>query len=149
MTSPRARVCKDCGNRRRKATYPGPRCRGCNTEYKSRTSEARHGTHVETNFGITEAEYQAILKSQGGACYMCRRKPGKQRLAVDHDHKCTRGHPSDKGCRYCIRGLLCKNCNRNILGRLHDSVEALQRGIDYLTNPPARVVLALMRRISE
>lgn len=40
-----------------------------------------------------------------------------------------------------MRGLLCKPCNRNVLGHLRDEVQALMRAIDYLTTPPARAVL--------
>jgi hypothetical protein len=71
-------------------------------------------------------------------------KPRKKRLAVDHDHKLAKlhDHPEEKGCPECIRGLLCRNCNRNILGRLHDDPEALERGAFYLRNPPARAILA-------
>ncbi|MGH7867573.1 MAG: endonuclease domain-containing protein, partial [Candidatus Dormibacteraceae bacterium] len=40
---------------------------------------------------------------------------------------------------------LCKPCNRDVLGHLRDDPAALQRAIDYLTNPPARAVLGETR----
>lgn len=69
---------------------------------------------------------------------MCRRAKGiRKRLPVDHDHACC---PGPIGCRDCVRGLLCTRCNR-LLGHLRDDTTAFQRGIDYLTSPPARAVL--------
>lgn len=145
------KICIDCVTAglgtRRKASYPGPRCFTHHKAVNSIRSAARKAKHVSDNFGITEEQYQAILAAQGGGCYICRMKPGKKRLAVDHDHKLAElhDHPKDKGCPVCVRGLLCRNCNRNILGRLKDDPEALERGAFYLRNPPARRVLALMR----
>jgi len=47
------------------------------------------------------------------------------RMAVDHDH--ITGE---------VRGLLCKRCNR-ALGILEDSIELLQRAIQYLQKAAA------------
>jgi hypothetical protein len=72
-----------------------------------------------------------LYEAQGGRCYICQRATGaRRRLAVDHNHATGE-----------VRGLLCKPCNRDVLGHLRDNTEALQRAIDYLTNPPARRVL--------
>jgi hypothetical protein len=38
-------------------------------------------------YGIDENGYQAILRYQDGVCKICKRPPGKIRLAVDHLHK--------------------------------------------------------------
>lgn len=59
-------------------------------------------------FGITEEEYEALLKRQNGVCAICKGPPDTRwkRLAVDHDHV-TRE----------VRGLLCMVCN-TMLGRL-------------------------------
>ena len=119
----------------------------CFTHHKAitgRRSAGRKAAYVESQYSITEDERAAILAAQGGVCYICRRAKdtARRRLAVDHDHSCCPGKTS---CGKCVRGLLCRNCNRNILGRLHDEPAALQRGIDYLTDPPAQRVLALLR----
>lgn len=53
---------------------------------------------------MSVTDYNRLLKTQGGRCAICRRKPKTRRLAVDHDH-------SLKG-RASVRGLLCVNCNR-------------------------------------
>jgi len=76
---------------------------------------------VERVYG---ADYDRLLKRQGGRCAGCGGRPQKKRLAVDHDHKTGR-----------VRGLLCSTCNHDILGvaeRLADPVGTLRRLADYL-----------------
>ncbi len=50
-------------------------------------------------YGLTQAEYQALRKKQGGKCSICGKKQWK--LRVDHDHKTGK-----------VRGLLCEHCNK-------------------------------------
>jgi hypothetical protein len=50
------------------------------------------------------------------------------------------------GCSKCIRALLCAYCNE-ILGRL--DVEALQRLITVLTDPPAQKILRAIMAVEE
>jgi hypothetical protein len=93
---------------------------------------------IEQTYGLTAAEYQALLAFQGGACAICQRATGKtRRLAVDHDHKqaVLDGHDEEKACQSCRRGLLCRPCNR-LLGHLRDDPTALERAADYLRNWP-------------
>lgn len=109
----------------------GPRSPRCATHRRAKQRADRAKAkqrHVAKTYGISEDQYQAIYKAQGGKCYICQRATGtgKKRLPVDHDHSTG-----------AVRGLLCNPCNKNVLGHLRDSVEALQRAIDYLTNPPA------------
>lgn len=135
-------ACKDCGSTTRRLQQTGARtwrCVTCVRERRAATRRTAHGRYVEATYGITENEYWALYEAQGGRCYICQRATGRsKRLAVDHDHSCC---PETPACGRCVRGLLCKLCNRDVLGHLRDSIEALQRGIDYLTNPPARRVL--------
>lgn len=58
-------------------------------------------------FGITQKEYEILLKKQKGVCAICGSKPDTrwQILAVDHDHNTGK-----------VRGLLCMVCN-TMLGR--------------------------------
>lgn len=111
------------------------RCRAC-------TSARNHGTRTEAVYGITLEEYEALLTAQGGVCFICRTKPRKVRLAVDHDHRCC---PKGKSCGRCVRGLLCKRCNRNLLGSAHDDTAILRRAIEYLDRPPAQLTLREFR----
>jgi hypothetical protein len=65
--------------------------------------EAQVEMRLKARYGITLAEYEAILERQGGACALCPRVPGKKRLHVDHDHETGR-----------VRGLLCAPCNTRL-----------------------------------
>lgn len=97
----------------------------------------QHNYKMKTLYGITPEEYQEMLLEQGGACYICRRYPGKQRLAVDHDHEQVklltfRGDPNP--VKHSIRGLLCLKCNR-WLGHIQDSLSAISAAEEYLRRP--------------
>lgn len=137
------RICKDClaegVTTRRNAKYPGPRCATHHRATKTKRRDYSHKTHVEETYSITYEQYWQIYEAQGGKCFICRRANGTRRkLSVDHDHSCCKGSTS---CGKCVRGLLCRSCNRNVLGHLRDDPEAFRRGIEYLNNPPARSVL--------
>jgi hypothetical protein len=57
-------------------------------------------------------------------------------LSIDHAHDCDQGHPVANGCRYCIRGLTCCECNRNVI-RMAEKFPALAvRFADYLSRRP-------------
>lgn len=71
-------------------------------------------------YGITEAEYDAMLARQGGVCALCGKKPGRVRLAVDHDHVTKK-----------VRGLLHARCNQS-LGAFEWNDEVLVRTAKYL-----------------
>ena len=58
-------------------------------------------------YDITLNDYEKLLKDQGGRCAICVKKPGRVRLAVDHDHALEKL----VGTRRSIRGLLCRACN--------------------------------------
>jgi hypothetical protein len=106
----------------------------------TRQRKARaHEKRTEANFGITGDQYWFLYEAQGGRCYICQWARGvTKRLAVDHDHKKCDTHQAEQGCIECVRALLCGPCNQTI-GRL--SVEALQRAITVLTDPPAQKIL--------
>lgn len=102
--------------------------------------EKAHARHVLATYGITSEEYWATFSYQAGKCAICCKATGRtKRLAVDHDHKCRAGHDPKKGCRECVRGLLCGPCNR-FLGRLGDSPEAFERAARYLRDPPFKAL---------
>ena len=76
-------------------------------------------------YGITEAQYDAMLAQQGGQCSICRSDSPARRdsdipLVVDHDH--------DTGE---VRGLLCSLCNSG-LGMFREQESFLQEAIAYL-----------------
>lgn len=59
------------------------------------------------------------------ACELC---GATDKLVVDHDHSCC---PGAYTCGKCFRGWLCHGCNTG-LGKLGDSVESLEKAIQYL-----------------
>ena len=136
-----SKPCQDCGKAK------GPRQRNLKYCYtcgrarnKSRGMKA-YFAHILLTYHLTEEQYWAIYNAQGGHCYLCQHGSGKSRkLSVDHDHRCC---PGKKSCGQCVRGLLCLTCNRIVLGRAaRDSAEFFERGIRYLTSPPAHSVIA-------
>lgn len=54
-------------------------------------------------YGLTLGQFEGLLSKQGGRCKICRRRPRKYNLNVDHCHKTGR-----------IRGLLCAPCNGHV-----------------------------------
>lgn len=110
----------------------GSRCKSC-------ASSASHAQRVEKLYGLTGEEYDALLRWQGGRCYVCQRTPRTLRLAVDHNH--VTGE---------VRGLLCANnengCNRAVIANLEQATDsgrqAAARAAIYLADPP----FAQMRR---
>lgn len=120
---------------------PGPRCFTHKHARKNELRDKNHAVRLDKIYGITSEFYWALYEAQGGKCYICQRATGKtKKLAVDHDHSCCNGSVS---CGECVRGLLCGPCNQGVIGHLYNSIEALQRAIDYLNDPPARKLLAI------
>jgi hypothetical protein len=86
------------------------------------TDASRRG-HLKRTFGLTEDEYDTLLKKQGGGCGICGSRvdsrPG-YKLAVDHDHNTGK-----------IRGVLCSKCNIG-LGWFDDNLKLLKAACGYL-----------------
>ena len=107
--------CKVCGTVKTLTEFPYARrrvdrretiCKSCCTEQRIRSKHY----------------YPILTKKHGAVCAICgvTEEQNGKRLAVDHCH--TTG---------VIRGLLCSACNTS-LGKFKDSVELLQRAIQYL-----------------
>jgi len=86
------------------------RCKAC----RAAVAPAQH---LRRKYGLTEAERDELIASQGGTCCICLSAPA---VHVDHCHKTGR-----------VRGVLCFNCNSG-LGLLRDDPEAAYRAADYL-----------------
>lgn len=74
-------------------------------------------------YGISSAEYDAMLIVQGGACSICSSTDPKHwsgRFMVDHCHSTRK-----------VRGLLCATCNTG-LGLFSDDSSLLTRAVAYL-----------------
>ena len=140
----KVRECKDCKVEGRQgkpleAPYPGPRCYLHHKAYRRVRAKKTADYKRASRFGISGAVYESLLELQGGGCAWCGRKPykGGKRLATDHDHRCCPGRES---CGKCVRGLLCDTCNW-ALRHFRDDPQLVERGAEYLRNPPAYVVL--------
>lgn len=82
---------------------------------------------LKSTYGITLAEYEALLESQNGVCAICGGKEKRKsryggvcRLHVDHDHKSGK-----------VRGLLCQQCNNGI-GHFRENTAILAKAIIYV-----------------
>ena len=61
-------------------------------------------------YGLTQDDFNLLLKIQGYACGMCRELFAEgQLIHVDHDHGCC--PVKNRSCGKCVRGLLCHGCN--------------------------------------
>lgn len=90
--------------------------------HKEERSKIQRFHNAFQKYGITEGEYNEILKKQNGCCAVCK-KPQKdfsKSFAIDHDHKTGK-----------IRGLLCHGCNV-ILGFSKEDTKILKNAIKYL-----------------
>jgi hypothetical protein len=84
--------------------------------------EIYHERDLRRKFGISRADYQALLIAQNGLCGIC----GKEnvtgtRLAVDHDHK-----------TWQVRGLLCGPCNM-LQHKIEEDPTWMDKAISYLS----------------
>lgn len=90
-------------------------------EYAEAKREASRWARRKAKYGISKAEYEALLDEQRGCCVIC----GEclmYELRVDHDHETGE-----------IRGLLCANCNSG-LGMFKEDISSLAAAIDYLNS---------------
>lgn len=78
----------------------------------------------KATYKLDEGEYQELLKSCSGCCFICAEIPSGKRhhgvLHVDHDHQTG-----------AVRGLLCARCNA-ALGLLRDNASLCRQAADYL-----------------
>jgi hypothetical protein len=86
---------------------------------RNKTYKEQRGTRIRS-YGITVEDYDEMLESQGGGCYICGIGPVGRALDIDHDHRTGK-----------VRGLLCSNHNR-ALGLLGDDPDLLLAAHTYL-----------------
>ncbi len=106
--------CKECAgkaDKRRRAEDP------------LRTKRSDRAAHLRL-YGLTLADYDALLEDQGGVCAICGTEESghgrTEHFLVDHDHD------TDE-----VRGLLCQGCNTG-LGGFRENIDSLKSAIDYL-----------------
>ena len=76
-------------------------------------------------YGLTKEQFYQMVADREGKCDICHRVP-EHELRVDHDHTTN-----------TVRGLLCASCNSG-LGFLGDTIEGLERAIEYLRKAASR-----------
>ena len=116
------------GNRK---GHPTSYCKAC--KVKRQSLRYNNDTYMrvvrpyqlKTKYGITQEDYERLLKSQKGRCAICGTEDGasakgSSTFSIDHCH--------DTGK---VRGLLCNTCNRG-LGLFKDNPSFLESAIQYL-----------------
>ena len=88
-------------------------------------------------YGLTAAEWKAILRLQGGVCAICRRMPPSGRLVTDHVHVRGWKKMPPEQRKLFVRGLLCFRCNTTFVGR-GVTVERSQNVVLYLQRYEAK-----------
>jgi hypothetical protein len=114
---------------------PIPRVRLSMAEVRSRKSTAWRNLPQETRsargrvavlqkFHTTEEWWSDKWEEQDCHCALCPRvaEANGNRLAIDHDHRCCKYSGS---CGKCLRGILCRECNRKI-GCLEELLNEVQ-----------------------
>lgn len=81
--------------------------------------------HLKRKYNLSLEQYNELLAKQKNRCGVCRRhrKEFKTNFSVDHDH-----HTLE------VRGLLCTNCNRYVIGRWRDPM-VFKNAAKYLKGP--------------
>ena len=124
-----------------KAVIPNPDWAEWQRQYRARNRLRVKDQNLRRNYGISLADYDAMLESQDGCCAICDEQENvvhsngkKYKLAIDHDHTTKK-----------VRGLLCRQCNSG-LGAFRDSTELLKKALEYLTFHQGDVVLSGTKR---
>lgn len=120
-------ICKSCYNKRQRsyeANNPDSK-RIANNNWAAKNRDRVYGYYIKRQYGMTLAEYDALLERQNGGCGICKGgTKGRGRFHVDHCHETGR-----------VRGLLCAKCNI-LLGHADDDTKLLRSAISYLIDPP-------------
>lgn len=90
---------------------------GYNCYCKSCRKRQARETHLMRTYGLTVAEFDAMVEAQGGVCACCGERDPQH---VDHDHVTGR-----------VRGVVCFRCNSGI-GQFDDRADLMRSAIDYL-----------------
>ncbi|MEU6591635.1 endonuclease VII domain-containing protein [Streptomyces sp. NPDC046881] len=113
------KLCRSCGQVKphsewhRNATASD----GLSTRCKACRAALGREDHLRRTYGITRAERDRLVTSQGGVCCICLAAPPAH---VDHCHETGR-----------VRGVLCFSCNA-ALGQFKDQPEVIRRAAAYV-----------------
>lgn len=76
--------------------------------------------NLRAKYGITLEEFDLLVEKQNNKCPICQKDLLEGQIDVDHCHATNK-----------VRAVLHNKCNR-LLACCEDSIETLQRAIDYL-----------------
>ncbi len=120
-------LCRQCKKKTDAMTYSATavQARERNRRYLLAHPDAERAARLKRLYGITIAQFDAMMERQGGVCAICKKPPkAGKRLHVEHCHDSGR-----------VRGLCCWVCNRHRLGRARDIDVPLYASIAlYLAN---------------
>jgi hypothetical protein len=119
VSIPDLKTCPSC--KTEKSGLDFNKARSKNDGLSSFCKQCNSMRQKEAKFGITKAWFPDTLKAQDNKCVICRSEFTKENPpCVDHNHQ------TDE-----VRGLLCGRCNF-LLGNARESIEILQKAMDYL-----------------
>jgi hypothetical protein len=89
---------------------------------RDKCAQAARARHLQKEYGLTFAEYNAMVEKQDGLCAICGGPPMNKhgKLYVDHCHNTGK-----------VRALLCDQCNHG-LGNFRDDIELVAAALEYL-----------------
>jgi hypothetical protein len=90
--------------------------------HKAFNSEKARDYSLRYRYGISQQEYDILLKNQNDTCAICKRDAKQMTYFLHTDHNHITGE---------VRGLLCAPCNV-YLGYIRDSITTLKNAMDYL-----------------
>lgn len=107
--------------------------RDCAVLANKAEKSTRSREYILAKYGLTSADYDALLAAQDGMCWICRAtdpSSGSGTWHVDHCHNTGK-----------VRGLLCSRCNLG-LGNFKDDPQRLIRACMYLGADPVALAVA-------
>ena len=100
---------------------------GCDDKIKGLGFCKRHYTNFK-KYGVHPNDYNEKLKAQNFVCAICEEPETSEHYITKEAKKLSQDHCHKTGK---MRDLLCTRCN-HFLGRVNESVELLQKMINYL-----------------
>jgi hypothetical protein len=129
-------ACRAC-NRKASASYQERNRDKANAAVKAwrdrnPTKARAHGRAAKCRkYGLTVADYEAMVAAQSGACAVCGREYRAREFHIDHWHVDGHGDLPFEAKRAFVRELLCDLCNIG-LGHAKDDPRRLERAAAYL-----------------
>lgn len=127
----RSQSCIECEKRQRREEWKN------NKPNRSKTQQ--HYNHIKSTYGLTRAQYDAMVLASNGRCSVCGSPPESKsgRLHVDHCHQTGK-----------IRGMLCRRCN-TAMGFMKDDPWRFLSAIAYISIHHGKGLIPAPKHISD